>query len=193
VARQTSQKRQQPSEEKSWGEPISRRSAFPNSQTPSKDLTIGGGGRGCWPPQQANSCRDGAQAFLRNKAIFQGAFTWSSRPADRPKAGLRTRGLRRLNGAQAFLPNKAIFRTKSGDTEKSAKAWGRRGYIFMCRDISAERCTGVSAKQSHFPRGVHAVLTPGRPPEGGTPNRGPQTAGRCTGISAKQSHSLAMR
>ena len=42
---------------------------------PSKGPCVGGGGR------------DGAQAFLRNKAIFQGAFTRSSRPADRLKAG----------------------------------------------------------------------------------------------------------
>ena len=75
-----------------------RRNAFPMARPPSKDLTVGGA-----PLPEAPvtvdvpaSARDGAQAFLRNKAIFQGAFTRSSHPPDRLKAGLRTRGLRRL-------------------------------------------------------------------------------------------------
>ena len=56
---------------------------------------------------------NGAQAFLRNKAICPTTSGGSRArglgvPQDRLKAGLRTRGLRRLNGAQAFLRNKAI-------------------------------------------------------------------------------------
>jgi len=164
VARQTSQKRQQPSEEKNWGEP------------PFGDRR----GRGFpwrWSVASSRGTRHTAIARVSDRL-------W--RPPRPPSRDLCIGGDRR--GAQAFLPNKAIFPTKSGNTTTSGKSGGSRGYIFMCRNTSAERCTGVSAKQSHFPRGVHAVLTSARPPEGGT--RAPASVRGQRGGSPLQAYAL---